>query len=576
MQKLDLNGQWTLHLTEGDYKGSAIAATVPGSVYNDLLTEGLMEDPYYRDNELKAIKIMDSDFVYARDFELPKEIADCDKVLLHCDGLDTIAFIEVNDKEVGYADNMHRTWEFCIKEHVHVGINTLKITFKSPTKYIRKKDEEYHIGGSTDSMRGFPQIRKAHCMFGWDWGPRLPDAGIWRSINIIGIKEARINDLRIDQFHNNGTCELSFVSQIEYLKMTDLSLDITVTTPDGDILRPADGKSLTIQNPKLWWPNGLGSQPLYTVKAELKNSAGIVLDHCEKRIGLRTMTMVREKDKWGESFAHSVNGLQFFAMGADYIPEDNILSRITPVRTRRLLEQCVLANFNVIRVWGGGFYPHDEFFDICDELGLVVWQDFMFACANYDLTPEFDISIKEEIKDNLKRIRHHASLGLLCGNNEMEMFQDFGEFEGTLRAKADYIKMFEYIIPALTREYAPQSFYWPASPSSGGSFFKPNDSDSGDQHYWDVWHGNKPYSEYRKFFFRYVSEFGFQSFPCLKTIESFALPEDRNIFSYVMEMHQRNAAANGKIMNYMSQTFLYPNDFATLLYASQLLQAGSD
>jgi beta-mannosidase len=260
-------------------------------------------------------------------------------------------------------------------------------------------------------------------------------------------------------------------------------------------------------------------------------------------------------------------------MGADYIPEDNILSRVTEKRTRKLLEQCAAANFNAVRVWGGGHYPSDAFFDICDELGLIVWLDFMFACAVYDLTDAFEANIRAELADNIKRIRHHPSLGLWCGNNEMEMFVDQGNWVSNPKQKADYIKMYEYIFPQVLKELDGETFYWPASPSSGGSFDAPNDPNRGDVHYWEVWHGNKPFSDYRNYYFRYVSEFGFQSFPCMKTVESFTLPEDRNIFSYVMEKHQRNNAANGKIMNYMYQTFLYPNGLDTLLYASQLLQA---
>jgi beta-mannosidase len=235
----------------------------------------------------------------------------------------------------------------------------------------------------------------------------------------------------------------------------------------------------------------------------------------------------------------------------------------------------VAANFNAIRVWGGGYSPDDFFYDACDELGLVVWQDFMFACAVYDLTEDFEKNIRAELADNIRRIRHHASLGLWCGNNEMEMFVDMGmeAWVSTPKQRADYIKMYEYIFPQILKELDPETFYWPASPSSGGSFDAPNDPNRGDVHYWAVWHGNKPFSDYRNYHFRYVSEFGFQSFPCLKTVESFTLPEDRNVFSWVMEKHQRNNAANGKIMNYLYQTFLYPNDFGVLLYASQLLQA---
>jgi len=289
------------------------------------------------------------------------------------------------------------------------------------------------------------------------------------------------------------------------------------------------------------------------------------------------------KDQWGEEFCHVVNGVKVFAMGADYIPEDNILSRVTPERTRRLLEDAALANMNTVRVWGGGYYPSDEFYDICDEMGILVWQDLMYACAFYDLTPDFERSIRRETEDNVRRLRHHASLALICGNNEMEMFMgyandaltqgrpDFGpkqRFHVT-----DYVKMFEGILPEIVKRLAPQTFWWPASPSSGGCFDNPNDPSRGDVHYWDVWHGEKPFTEYRKFIFRYASEFGFQSFPCLKTVEAFTEPQDRNVFSRIMERHQRNASANGKIMAYMAKTFRYPSSFDHLLYASQLLQA---
>jgi beta-mannosidase len=348
---------------------------------------------------------------------------------------------------------------------------------------------------------------------------------------------------------------------------------VFITDPNGGVQRyDSCPTQIAIENPQLWWPHGYGSQPLYTVTVVLSEN-GVERDTWERRIGLRTMTMHIEKDQWGTSFAHEVNGVQIFAMGADYIPEDSILSRVTQERTRKLLEQCTAAHFNTIRVWGGAYYPDDFFFDICDELGLIVWLDFMFACAVYALTDAFDQNIRAELTDNITRIRHHACLGLWCGNNEMEMFVDMGLWVSNLKQKADYIKMYEYIFPQILKQHDPQTFYWPASPSSGGSFDAPNDPNRGDVHYWDVWHQNKPFSDYRKYYFRYVSEFGFQSFPCLKTVERFTLPEDRNIFSYIMEKHQRNNAANGKIMHYLYQTFLYPTSFDTLLYASQLLQA---
>ena len=285
------------------------------------------------------------------------------------------------------------------------------------------------------------------------------------------------------------------------------------------------------------------------------------------------MRMNTDKDEYGSRFAHEVNGVEIFAMGADYIPEDCIRGRISRERTQKLLEHCRECNFNVIRVWGGGYYPDDFFYDLCDQLGLMVWQDFMFACAVYPLTPEFEENVKAEIRHNVKRIRHHACLGLWCGNNEMEMFISGNQWIRKPVQKTEYLIMNERIIPKLLEKYDPDTFYWPSSPSSGGDFDTPNDPDRGDVHYWEVWHGGVPFTEYRKFYFRYLSEFGFQSFPSIKTIESFTEPEDRNIFSYVMEKHQRNNGANGKILQYMSQMYRYPESLSHLLYVSQLLQA---
>lgn len=586
MIAVKLHDGWKMHrYGSEDY----LDAVVPGSVYNDLLLNGRMEDPYYRDNEMKALKLMEHDYEYETSFAVKEDMLASDEVFLRFDGLDTLADVYLNGIHIGKANNMHRIWEFGIKTYLKPADNTLKVVFHSPTRFIKEQYKERKIEGSSDAMEGFPMLRKAHCMFGWDWGPRLPDAGIWRDVTLLGVTDARFESVYVTQKHEENQVDLCFRVDMKKLssKYTSrfgvdedetgkegYSYKITVLSPDGgeELVNDNSPSCVRIQNPKLWWPNGYGSQPLYTVRAELIRGER-VLDTWENRIGLRTMTMHVEEDEYGKSFAHEVNGVQIFAMGADYIPEDNILSRVTGERTYELLKQCKDANFNTIRVWGGGNYPYDGFWDACDELGLIVWEDFMFACAVYELTEEFEDNIRHEFIDNIRRIRHHASLGLWCGNNEMEMFVDAGLWGVTPALKSDYIKMYEYILPKVLKEHDPQTFYWPASPSSGGGFEEPNGEAKGDAHYWDVWHGDKPFTEYRKFYFRYLSEFGFQSFPALKTVETFTEPEDRNIFSYVMEKHQRNHSANGKIMNYLEQTYLYPGDFDTLLYASQLLQA---
>lgn len=570
MERLCLNGQWQMQQIGWE---EWIPAQVPGSVYHDLLNAEKMEDPFWRCNEMDALALMEHDYQYTRSFTVEKSFLEHDEISLHCAGLDTLAEITVNGQIVGKADNMHREWNYEVKKYLTEGENSIAVRFFSPTLYIREQYKKTHHEGAPDAMKGFPDLRKAHCMFGWDWGPRLPDAGIWREIELRSADHAVLESIYIRQNHSeNGVAVRAEILCREICGIPD-QIAFSLYSPDGELLGSTEnGAPIMVSNPSLWWPNGYGEHPLYTASVVIYKE-GKELDRWEKRIGLRTMKLIREKDEWGESFAHEVNGVRIFAMGADYIPEDNILARVTPERTRQLLEDCVSANFNTLRVWGGGYYPSDTFFDLCDELGFLVWEDLMFACAVYSLTEEFEANIWEEIICNVRRLRHHPSLALWCGNNEMEMLLEANEYGDDPRQKAEYIKMYEYLFPKLLQQLDPDAVYWPASPSSGGAFDHSNDYNRGDVHFWEVWHGCKPFTEYRKYHFRFASEFGFQSFPCLKTVKSFTLPEDRNIFSYVMEKHQRNALANGKIMEYLSQTFLYPKDFETMLYASQLLQA---
>lgn len=576
MLKIDTTISWKMKIIGED---KYYPACVPGSVYSDLLNAGRLDDPYYRDNEMNALKLMDNDFEYTGLFDVdPGDLKGADDAVLRFHGLDTVADVYLNDSAILKADNMHRTWNVKAGKLLRPCGNEIRIIFHSPVKYIRKKfEEDPAILGTEDAMLGFPHIRKAHFMFGWDWGPRLPDAGIWRGIELLKPDKAVLDKVYIRQRFDEGLNRVRLIVETAVDTACDETFRtmITVIGPDGKTAAFKTEGDIVIDDPKLWWPNGFGEQPLYTVITELTDECGNVCDSSTKRIGLRTIELSRQKDEFGSEFAFKVNGIRIFAMGADYIPEDNLLTRMSRERTFELLRQCREANFNCIRVWGGGIYPSDDLYDACDELGLIVWQDLMFACANYRLTDEFRENITAEIRDNVRRLCHHPSLGLWCGNNEMELFAGQGEWGATEDIREDYVRMYEKLFPAIMAEEDPDRPFWKASPSSGGGFDEPNSPDRGDVHYWDVWHGNKPFTEYRKFLFRFLSEFGFQSFPSLRTVESFTLPEDRNVFSYVMEKHQRNAAANGKIMNYMEQMFLYPSGLDTLIYASQLLQAGA-
>ena len=574
-ENLSLCGAWTLSEAAGRRE---IPARVPGTVLGDLLAAGLIEDPFWRENEYQTLRLFDHDYEYTRVFDVPAAFLLHRKVDLVFEGLDTLADVTLNGQPVLHADNMHRTWRVDVKALLREGGNKLSVLLRSPNRFIAQAaldnpDVTYDGSGS---VHGTSFLRKAHYMFGWDWGPQLPDAGIWRPCRLEAYDALRIETAFIHQRHEAGGVSLTV--SVKAQGGSPAALFVVLRAPDGlDSAYASEGDTveIAVENPRLWQPNGWGEQPLYTLSIACLNEKGDVEDETTRRIGLRTVSLSREKDEHGEEFCLKVNGHKLFAMGADYIPEDSLLSRTSPERTRALLNACAESHFNAIRVWGGGFYPEDWFLDACDELGLIVWQDLMFACNIYKMTDAFEQSIVAEVRDNLPRIRHHACLGLISGNNEMESgWCDWPAVVAHSPAlKADYIKQFEYVLKKECAALAPQIDYWPSSPSSGGSFDDPNGYDRGDVHCWDVWHGLKPFEDYRRKYPRFCSEFGFESFPSLKTVESFTLPEDRNIFSRVMESHQKCVGGNGKILYYLSQNYRYPTTFAHLIYASQLLQA---
>jgi beta-mannosidase len=588
-KNIDLNGEWTLR-REGE--SDTIPATVPGCVHADLLSANLIPDPFVGDNEDHLRWICHANWIYRREFETDHDLLDCDRVLLRCEGLDTIAAIRVNEAFVGRTDNMYRTWEFDVRSLLRRGTNAIEIHFSSPMDYIRDRQTVRRLDYPTAPRQipNFSHIRKAAYSFGWDWGPCLPTCGIWRPVSLIGFRTARLQDVMISQEHSpEGNVKLDVRIRTEAASSPSPRLFVQTTLTFADAIlqeqrRRVSGNrariALDVPNPQRWWPNGMGAQNLYAITVELIDEDGTTLERQTRRIGLRTLRLIRQQDDDGETFTFQVNGIDFFAKGTNWIPADALATRMTTERYRHLLASAADANMNMVRVWGGGFYEADEFYDFCDEMGLCVWQDFMFACAPYPIEDkEFMDNVRIEIEQNVRRLRHHPCLALWCGNNEIE-------YCGFVALKADaghmslkrYQHVFEKTIPNLLARLDPGRGYWPGSPYKKiGDVYDPDvaidNPDRGDAHVWSIWHLKKPFEFYRTSRHRFISEFGFQSFPEPTTVAAFTRPADRNVSSYVMEHHQRNGSGNAVILQYMLDWFRMPKDFHSTLWVSQILQA---
>lgn len=560
-----------------------LPADIPGSVHTDLLALDLIPDPFVSDNELQVLWVAERDWEYQLSFQVTAEALEADAVHLVCDGLDTLAMLELNGQAVGETDNAFRQYRWEVKRLLHEGENTLHIVFPSTVNAMQQKQLETPLIGPWQSIPGGPHVRKAPCQFGWDWGPQLPPIGIWKPLRLEVHHGARLDQVEVRQVHSQDEVVLEVKAELERWSEGEAQVALRLVAPDGsthekeiDLANNAQSckGSLTVQSPQLWWPNGYGAQPLYLLEVTLK----VGDRQCDQRsykLGLRTLELRQEPDAFGTSFTFVINGLPIFAKGANWIPADSFPSRLTEAHLERLIESSALANMNMLRVWGGGFYEEDRFYDLCDRYGILVWQDFVFSCSIYPDDEAFVANVREEAVQNIRRLRHHASLALWCGNNEMEWgWANWGWAErADLKYREAYDRMFHHLLPELCAAEDPDRPYWPSSPSSGVPFENPGGVHAGDTHNWEVWHGGYPFEHYREHPSRFVSEFGFQSLPPLETIRTYAQPEDWNMTSYVMEHHQRNASGNGKIVNYMTAHFRMPKDFPSMVYLSQLLQA---
>ncbi|MBR3681511.1 MAG: glycoside hydrolase family 2 protein [Clostridia bacterium] len=558
----------------GEHRG--IPCKVPCSMYSVLVDNRLIDDPYYRDNEIKARELAKQSVSFYAEFSVADELLCKRNIILRFKSLDTLCRIELNGRLLGEVDNMHRTHEFDVKGIVLPEGNILRLDFRSALLEMEKKQAEHFLMYDLNCTAGHPHLRKAFYMSGWDWAPKLSDMGIMRDVELVCYDTQIIERVETRQIHNpDGSVRLNI--KLHTKGEDDMARAVaTLVSPGGSVyycgLVGKEGY-INIAEPNLWWPNNLGPQNLYKLTVNLYSDTEVV-DSREMRIGLRTLTVSREKDEYGEEFALTVNGVKFFSMGANYVPEDSLIPHLTRERTEKVLASAKAANFNTIRVWGGAFYPPDWFFEICDEMGLVVWQDFMVACGNILLTEHNRENFIAEFIDNFTRIGHHASLGIVAGNNEIEEFIVAGDFDGE-GVRHDYLELYESILPALMKEDLPDTFYWPSSPSSGGGFNDPQAEDRGDCHYWKMWSGGEPYEDCRNYYFRYMSEYGFESLPNIKTVRAFAEQGDMNIFSPVVEWHQKKKIPDGNLMmiKYAAGLYRYAHSFSDLIYVTQLVQA---
>jgi len=555
---------------------------VPGGVHTDLMALNRIPDPFVSDNEKRVQWVAEKDWTYRRTFSVSAELLAEAHVQLVCDGLDTLAQIEVNGKLVGRSENMFRQYRWEVLPWLRAGENEITVTFKSTVQYITGREAQRKLPGVGQAIPGGPWVRKAPCQFGWDWGPMLPPIGIWKDIRLEGYSVARLEDIHLRQQHNDGKVSIHVGCHLERWQPGTLTVHLVVTAPTGEkwaldsLVTGENGDiSLVIKNPQLWWPNEYGEQPLYQVEVSLLDD-GRMLDNRQYRLGLRKLELRQQPDAWGESFTFVINDVPVFAKGSNWIPADSFPTRITDQSLGFLLSSAVASHQNMLRVWGGGFYEDERFYDICDQYGILVWQDMVFACSVYPLNEaEFLENVRIEIDQNVRRLRHRTSLALWCGNNEMETgWENWGWGRPEVNdLKEAYDRFYHHILPEWVAKLDPDHAYWPSSPSSNTPFKDTNGQEKGDAHYWDVWHGRKPFTAYRNQYPRFMSEFGFQSLPPFKTVQTYASKADWNMTSYIMEHHQRSGSGNGLMIAQMTDTFRMPRDFESLVYLSMVLQA---
>lgn len=550
-ETLELGGRWQFRQAAGR---RWLPAAVPGSVHSDLLRLGKIKDPFVYPNEARAQWIENVGWEYRREFSLTPGQCARDGIDLICEGLDTYATVLVNGREVARTDNMHRPYAFDVKSYVRAGANELRVVFDA-TLPRAKKEIEYYLPSRTDVSEVVPWVRKAAYQFGWDWCPRLVTSGIWRPIRLELYDGARIGGLITQQRWRGGDVRLEVRARLQVAVGGRYRLTARVAGVEGTAeasLGPGEREvrlELAVRHPRRWWPNGYGRQPLYTLEASLRRD-GRAVDSAKKRMGFRAIRLVQKKDRIGRGFHFEVNGVPVWAKGANWVPLDSLPDRAsTPegiARTRDLLKSCAAANFNMLRVWGGGVYETDAFYEACDELGLMVFQDFMYACHQYPGTRKFLDNARREAEGQVWRLADHPSVALWCGNNEIEQGWAYWGWRHSMPQRfPDFLKLFCRLLPGVIKKLDPARDYWPCSESSGPPYGRhPKDPRKGDVHYWGVSVRSEPIEKYKELRARFVAEFGFSSFPPFDELKRVIPPRQLRLASPALEDRMKWPSAN--------------------------------
>ncbi|RZJ23619.1 MAG: glycoside hydrolase family 2 protein [Acinetobacter sp.] len=594
-EKYPLNSKWTFrHASKKDW----LKAMVPGTVHTDLLENKVIEDPFYRNNEAKLQWIDKEDWEYKTSFTADDKLMKRQNIQLVFDGLDTYADIFLNGKKIISADNMFIKWSADVKPLLKNGTNELRVYFHSVSNKITPRYDSLQFklpfrDNNPDVKYINPYTRKASYHYGWDWGPRFVTSGIWRPVYLEAWDDVKIEDLFIKQ--NSLTSQkaklqaqlevLSSSAGIRYIKITEAASQAVLIQKEISLVKGSNiiNVDFEVQNPIFWWSNGLGKAHLYNFKASIGNGAQLLAEKSVRR-GLRNIEIVQESNIKGRSFHVKLNGKAVFMKGSNYIPADNFMPRVNVERYDHLINTAQMSNMNMLRVWGGGIYEDQYFYDLCDEKGILIWQDFMFGSGMYPDDNALKRSIYLEAVENVKRLRNHASIALWCGDNEAAMLWGrwrkdpkkpfWNNAADSAKIINTYTEIMHAILPAAVKGYDDEKFYWSSSPQSENfSVIDKDTRKSGDTHYWGVWWGKQPFEKYNDVIGSFMSEYGFQSFPQIETVKMYALPEDYNILSEVMKTHQKSSIGNSTISYYMEKYFKVPSKFEDYLYVGQLLQA---